>query len=39
MRMWLAPAAERPADPDEQIEWLFGWWKQLDEWIESRGTE
>jgi 1-acyl-sn-glycerol-3-phosphate acyltransferase len=39
MRMWLAPAAERPADEDGQIEWLFGWWKQLDDWIEAKGAE
>jgi len=38
MRMWLAPAAERPTDPDEQIEWLFGWWKQIDEWVANTGT-
>lgn len=39
MRMWLAPAGERPSDPDGQIEWLFGWWKQLDEWIAGVGEE
>lgn len=38
-RMWLAPAAERPTDPDAQIEWLYGWWKRLDEWIETQGEE
>jgi len=39
MRMWLAQASERPSDPDEQIEWLFGWWKELDEWIAGQGQE
>ncbi len=38
-RMWLAPAAERPTDPDEQAAWLTGWWKRLDEWIEREGQE
>lgn len=39
MRMWLAPAAERPNTEDEQIEWLFDWWKTLDDWIDAQGTE
>jgi 1-acyl-sn-glycerol-3-phosphate acyltransferase len=39
MRMWLAPAADRPTDPDEQVDWLFGWWKRLDDWIEAEGRE
>jgi 1-acyl-sn-glycerol-3-phosphate acyltransferase len=33
--MWLVPADERPTDPDAQVEWLYGWWKRLDEWIEA----
>jgi 1-acyl-sn-glycerol-3-phosphate acyltransferase len=37
--MWRAPAAERPADPDEQVEWLYGWWKRIDEWVGSEGEE
>jgi 1-acyl-sn-glycerol-3-phosphate acyltransferase len=35
-RMWLVPADERPTDPDAQVEWLYGWWKRLDEWIDDR---
>jgi 1-acyl-sn-glycerol-3-phosphate acyltransferase len=38
-RMWLAPAAERPQDPDAQVRWLYAWWKRLDEWIDSAGEE
>ena len=38
-RMWLAPAAERPLDPDAQVAWIYDWWKQLDTWIEDQGTE
>lgn len=38
-RMWLAPAAERPRDPDEQVKWLYDWWKRIDEWIEGQGEE
>jgi hypothetical protein len=37
--MWLAPAAERPSEPDAQVEWLYGWWKRIDEWIEQQGQE
>jgi 1-acyl-sn-glycerol-3-phosphate acyltransferase len=38
-RMWLSPAGERPTDPDEQVRWLYGWWKRLDEWVDARGEE
>jgi len=38
-RMWLAPASERPQDPDEQVRWLYAWWKRLDDWVEARGVE
>jgi 1-acyl-sn-glycerol-3-phosphate acyltransferase len=38
-RMWLAPVADRPTDPDEQVKWLYDWWKRLDEWVEGRGEE
>jgi hypothetical protein len=39
MQMWLAPAAERPSDPDEQVKWLYDWWKRLDDWVEEQGEE
>jgi len=38
-RMWLVPAAERPADPDRQVEWIYDWWKRMDQWIEQEGEE
>jgi 1-acyl-sn-glycerol-3-phosphate acyltransferase len=38
-RMWLAPASERPRDPKEQIQWLFGWWEQLDQWVSAQGEQ
>lgn len=38
-RMWLVPAAERPQDPDEQIQWLYDWWGRIDSWIEDQGEE
>jgi 1-acyl-sn-glycerol-3-phosphate acyltransferase len=38
-RMWLVPSAERPTDPEQQIEWLYAWWQRLDEWIRGAGEE
>jgi 1-acyl-sn-glycerol-3-phosphate acyltransferase len=38
-RMWLAPAADRPSDPEAQVDWIYDWWKRLDEWIEHQGQE
>jgi 1-acyl-sn-glycerol-3-phosphate acyltransferase len=33
MRWWPVPRAEIPAGREAQIEWLFGWWEQIDAWI------
>ncbi len=38
-RMWLAPADERPTDPEEQVEWLYDWWRRIDDWVDSQGEE
>lgn len=39
VRMWLEPASAIPTDRDEQIDWLFGWWRKLDAWVdECEGT-
>ena len=35
-RMWLAPAAERPAEAEAQVVWIYDWWKRLDDWIEEQ---
>jgi len=37
--MWLAPAADRPTDPDAQVAWIYDWWKRLDEWIDEQPAE
>jgi 1-acyl-sn-glycerol-3-phosphate acyltransferase len=37
--MWLAPVAERPADPEAQVVWLYDWWKRLDDWVDAQGSE
>ncbi|MFZ0042058.1 MAG: 1-acyl-sn-glycerol-3-phosphate acyltransferase, partial [Solirubrobacteraceae bacterium] len=38
-RMWLVRAADRPREPQEQVRWLYGWWKELDAWLETQGDE
>jgi len=38
-QMWLARAADRPADSEEQIEWLYGWWQRIDDWLDEQGEE
>ena len=38
-RMWLARADERPIGEDAQVEWLYDWWKRIDEWVRSQGEE
>ena len=35
MRWWQVPRAEIPADRDERIDWLFGWWERIDVWIDE----
>ena len=36
LRLWHEPASAIPTDRDEQIDWLFGWWRRLDDWVEER---
>ncbi len=36
VRLWHEPADVVPADRDEQIDWLFGWWLKLDAWVDDR---
>jgi 1-acyl-sn-glycerol-3-phosphate acyltransferase len=38
-RMWRVTAAERPADPNEQVQWIYEWWRRIDEWIARAGDE
>lgn len=38
-RMWLAPADQRPRDPDQQVRWLYEWWQRLDRWVQDEGEE
>jgi 1-acyl-sn-glycerol-3-phosphate acyltransferase len=33
MRWWQVAREEIPDSREERIEWLFGWWEQIDQWI------
>jgi len=33
MQWWLEEADNIPADPEQRIEWLYGWWGRIDGWI------
>lgn len=35
-KMWLVRRDEVPADEEEQVEWLYDWWKRIDEWIAAQ---
>jgi 1-acyl-sn-glycerol-3-phosphate acyltransferase len=40
MRWWQVPREEIPSGRDAQIDWLFGWWEKIDDWIaENRPQE
>ncbi|MGN6867106.1 MAG: 1-acyl-sn-glycerol-3-phosphate acyltransferase [Solirubrobacteraceae bacterium] len=38
-RMWLVPAADIPTTDDERVDWLYDWWKRIDEWIAEQQQE
>jgi 1-acyl-sn-glycerol-3-phosphate acyltransferase len=33
MRWWHVSAKDVPLEPEAQIDWLYQWWKQIDDWI------
>jgi 1-acyl-sn-glycerol-3-phosphate acyltransferase len=35
MRFWSVAPDEVPAGRDERIEWLYDWWRRIDDWIEA----
>lgn len=39
VRMWLEPSDRVPVTPEEQVDWLYDWWKRLDDWIEGQASE
>jgi 1-acyl-sn-glycerol-3-phosphate acyltransferase len=34
MRFWSVPPEEIPAGRQERIDWLYDWWKRIDEWVD-----
>ncbi|QLQ11620.1 MAG: 1-acyl-sn-glycerol-3-phosphate acyltransferase [Nocardioidaceae bacterium] len=40
MRWWLVDPADIPTDRESRIDWLYGWWETIDQWItENRVPE
>ncbi len=38
-RMWLVPSEDVPAADDDRVDWLYDWWKRIDEWIDGQHDE
>jgi 1-acyl-sn-glycerol-3-phosphate acyltransferase len=39
MRWWTVPRGEIPAGRDARIEWLYGWWERIDQWISDHALD
>ena len=39
MRWWEVSRDDIPEGREERIEWLYGWWERVDDWIEEHRTE
>ena len=39
MRWWQVSRSDIPEGREERIEWLFGWWEQIDAWISHYDTD
>jgi 1-acyl-sn-glycerol-3-phosphate acyltransferase len=40
MRWWRVPRDQIPESEDARIDWLFGWWEEIDRWVaEHRPVE
>ncbi len=35
MRFWSVPPEQVPTGRAERLEWLYDWWRTIDEWVES----
>jgi 1-acyl-sn-glycerol-3-phosphate acyltransferase len=35
LHLWLVPAEEVPVSQRARVDWLFGWWRVMDDWVES----
>ena len=39
LRLWSVSADDIPLDRDEQIAWLFAWWRTVDRWVGEREAQ
>jgi hypothetical protein len=39
MRWWQVSRADIPESREARIEWLFGWWERVDDWIEENRAD
>lgn len=35
-RMWLVPASDIPVDSEKRTDWLYDWWKRIDDWVAEK---
>jgi 1-acyl-sn-glycerol-3-phosphate acyltransferase len=35
MRWWQVPAADVPSGEAARVEWLYHWWKRIDDWVDD----
>jgi 1-acyl-sn-glycerol-3-phosphate acyltransferase len=38
VELWLVGSDELPEGQDARIDWLFGWWKSLDDWVAEKSS-
>jgi 1-acyl-sn-glycerol-3-phosphate acyltransferase len=38
-RYWRVPPTEVPSDEQELIDWLYGWWQRIDDWIAAHAPK
>jgi hypothetical protein len=38
-RYWRIPPSEVPQGQDQLIDWLYAWWKRIDEWIDENASD
>jgi 1-acyl-sn-glycerol-3-phosphate acyltransferase len=36
MRWWRVPASEVPRTEEARVEWLYGWWEEIDRWVDHK---
>ncbi|WP_319804103.1 1-acyl-sn-glycerol-3-phosphate acyltransferase [Nocardioides dongkuii] len=39
MRWWQVPREDIPQGREERIDWLYGWWAEIDRWIQQNRPE